>query len=108
PQRLEQRGIAQHRAIVVERGAAALAADAHPGQPAERQRHEEHQRESRAHPDGERAVQRVRAPHAPKSSTKRFLISSLRLSSPAGSTGSSFRSESLGLSAGYFTSGWPV
>src|SRR3972149_8331354 len=43
--------------------------------------------------------------YAPKNSTKRFLISSVRRSSSSGSTVRILRSESLGLSAGYVTSG---
>ena len=46
--------------------------------------------------------------YAPKNSTNFFLISSLRFSSSSASTVRSFSSWSLGLSEGYFTSGWPV
>ncbi len=108
PDGLAQGEVTEDSAIVSERGAL-LAAHAERDQPAQGQRHEHDQRERRSDPDDRRAVERPRAePHAPKNSTKRWRISSPRFSSSSGSTVSSFRSLSLGLSVGYFTSGCPV
>ena len=59
----------------------------------------------RQDPSTSRTGSSAQRDHAPKNSTNRRLISSLRFSSSSASTVRSFRSPSFGLSVGYFTSG---
>ena len=111
-------GIAERARVVRERRRRLAAARSTADEPAQRQRDQHHQRQRGHDPDGRASIGRTsdvasrravrRADHAPKNSTKRLRISSLRFSSSSGSTCRSFSSPSLGLSVGYFTSGWPV